>query len=203
MRPLSIAIASVTALAMMTVCATPATAQGAFGLKGGLSSSTISVATEADSVFDPRQERGFVGGAALMLPGNRIGGLQVEVLVHQKGGQDVLRQGDRLELTYLEVPVVLHADLIQGRKSAVFVTFGPSFAINLKASYESDGMTEDVGDDVERFDLGLNIGAGVEVGPLVVEARYTWGLRNAFADGDVEARFKNRSLAVTVGFWSR
>ena len=203
MRPLSIAIASVTALAMLMLCAVPAAAQGAFGLKGGLSSSTISVATEADSVFDPRQQREFVGGVALMLPGNRIGGVQIEALVHQKGGRDVVRRDDRLKLTYLEVPVLLHADVIQRRRSAVFVTFGPSLAFNVKASYEEDGVREDVADEIETFDAGLNLGAGVEAGPLVIEARYTWGLRSAFGDGDTDARFKNRSLAVTVGFLSR
>jgi hypothetical protein len=199
----SLAITCTAAVVLCAAGASPADAQTTLGVKAGVSGATISVGTEADSVFDPRQQRGLVGGAAVLLPGNRIGGVQIEALVHQKGGQDVLRRDDRLRLTYLEIPVLLHADVLQRGRSAVFVTFGPSFGFNLDASYEDEGVTEDIGRDIRTFDPGLNLGAGVEAGPLVVEARYTWGLRSAFTGDDPRTTFKNRALAVTVGVWLR
>ena len=203
MRLTSLALASAAAVAVGVLTASPAAAQTTFGVKAGVSGATFSVTTEADSLFDRGQRRGFVGGAAVLLPGNRTGGIQIEALVHQKGSKEVLRRGDRMKLTYLDVPVLMHVDLLQRDPSAVFITFGPSFAFNLDATYEDEGVTEDIGDDIEKFDLGLNLGVGVEAGSLVVEARYTWGLRKVFEDADTGAGFKNRALAVTVGFWIR
>ncbi len=55
-------------------------------------------------------------------------------------------------------------------------------------------------DDIEAIDVGLIVGAGVELRRLNLELRYTWGLRSAFQDGDLEGTFTNRALSLTVGF---
>lgn len=171
------------------------------GVKAGFSSVTIGVSSDGGTSRNPDPRPGFVGGLWLLSVGNRIGGWQIEALVHQKGARNLLRPDDALRLTYLEVPVLLHADFAQGRRLAAFGTFGPSIAFNLDASYENDGMKEDVGDGTARFDIGLNIGGGVEFGRLIVEVRYTWGFRNLFSNGDIDGKFKNRGVAVTAGFW--
>jgi hypothetical protein len=203
MRRTSLAVVCISAIAMSGIIATPAAAEPTFGIKGGISFGTFTVATETAASFDPGQRQGFVGGLAVLRAGNRAGGVLIEALVHQKGGKDVLRSGDRMRLTYLDVPVLLHVDVLQHDPSAVFVTFGPSFAFNLDSKYEGQEMTEDIGDDIETFDLGLNLGVGLEAGPLIIEARYTWGLRRVFTESDSGAGFKNRALAVTVGVWFR
>jgi hypothetical protein len=203
MRRTSLAVVCISAIAMSGFIATPAAAQPTFGIKGGISFGTFTVATETEANVDPGQRQGFVGGLAVLRAGNRAGGVLIEALVHQKGGKDVLRPGDRMRLTYLDVPVLLHLDVLQRGPSALFVTFGPSFAFNLDSTYEDQGMPEDISDDIETFDVGLNLGAGLEAGALIVEARYTWGLRRVFTEGESGAGFKNRALAVTVGFWFR
>jgi hypothetical protein len=91
-------------------------------------------------------------------------------------------------------------DVYQRDPRAVYVVAGPAFAYNTHASYTDDGEKEDVTEDIEDVDIGLVVGGGVELRRLTIEARYTWGLRSAFQDGDLEGGFKNRTFSFTVGF---
>jgi hypothetical protein len=188
----------------VVLCATvlwPAAGQ-AQEIKAGVSSTTISFSSDSGSQELTETERltGFVGGVAFLLPGNRVGGVQMEALFHQKGARNLLRRDDTLRLSYLEVPVLLHVDLYQRGPRGVYVIGGVAPAFTVQASYEDDGDKEDVKDEIEDIDVGLVVGAGVELRRLNLEMRYTWGLRSAFQDGDLEGTFKNRALSVTVGY---
>jgi Outer membrane protein beta-barrel domain len=179
--------------------ATPARAQD---IKAGFSMATIHFSPESGSpeLSSTEQLTGFVGGVSFFLTRSRRGGWQIEALLHQKGARNLLRIDDKLRLTYLEVPVLLHGDFYQRGPRALFFVAGPAFAVNTSASYTDDGESEDVTDDIEDFDIGLVVGGGVELRRLTVEARYTWGLRSAFQDGDLEGSFKNRAFSMTVGY---
>jgi hypothetical protein len=165
-------------------------------LKGGVSSATLSFERESGSAGAERRNGWLAGAAMLLLPADR-GGWQLDLLLVQKGAKNILRRDDEVRLLYLEIPLLLHLDYWQRGDRAAYVTVGPSVAFNLQASYMDDGQIEDIGDDIQGRDFGLNLGTGVEFGPLVVEARYTWGVRKVFAVDDVD--FKNHSLALTAG----
>lgn len=181
------------------LCSAPARAQE---IKGGFSASTISFLPENNSPELSQVERsnGFVGGVSFLIATNKAGGYQIEALVHQKGARNLLRRDDHLSLTYLEIPVLLHIDVLQSGRRAVFLIGGAAPAFNVQASYEDEGVEEDVTDDIDDFDVGLVVGGGVELRRLTVEARYTWGLRSAFHDSELEGAFKNRTFSVLVGF---
>ena len=174
-------------------------------IKAGFSSATISFSPESGAQELSGTERltGFVGGVAFLLPGNSRGGVQVEALFHQKGARNLLRRDDTLRLSYLEIPVLLHVDVYHRGPRGVYVIGGVAPAFALQASYEDDGDKEDVKDEIEDVDVGLVVGAGVELRRLNVELRYTWGLRSAFQDGDLDGTFKNRALSLTVGYRMR
>ena len=159
-------------------------------IKAGVSMATISFSAESGSQELSNTERltGFVGGIALLLPGSSRGGIQIEALFHQKGARNLLRRDDTLRLTYIEVPVLLHVDLYQRDPRAVYVIAGvaPSFAV--QASYESDGEKEDVKDDIEDVDVGLVVGAGVELRRLTLDARYVWVCGARFRTASSTAR---------------
>ncbi len=183
--------------------ATPVSAQE---VKGGFSLATINFSPGSGSpeLSETQQLTGFVAGVSFLLARSDRGGLQVEALLHQKGARNLLRFDDELRLTYLEFPVLLHFDIYQHDPRAVYFVVGPAFAFNTHASYSDDGEKEDAGDEIADFDIGLAVGAGVELRRLTLEARYTWGLRSAFQDGDLEGSFKNRSFTLTAGFrWGR
>lgn len=56
-------------------------------------------------------------------------------------------------------------------------------------------------DALKRFDCGLNVGAGLELGKLVVRAGYDWSVIDIVKDKSVLGtdKFKNRSFAIAVG----
>jgi hypothetical protein len=127
---------------------------------------------------------GFIGGVCVMPPGADRGGWEFELLVHQKGPR-----------TYLEVPLLLHMDVVKisGRR-AVYAAVGPAPAVGVHSS-DTKART---------FDLGLVVAAGLELRPFVLDARYTHGVRGVFESEDSRATFKNRSFAITAGFrWPR
>ncbi|MGE5833488.1 MAG: porin family protein [Acidobacteriota bacterium] len=190
--------ASATLLAVTVLVPAPARAQE---IKAGFSTSTISFSPEGGSPELPNVERrtGFVVGVSFLIATSKPGGYQIEVLLHQKGAQNLLRRDDRLRLTYLEIPVLLHVDVLQRRSGSVFLIAGAAPAFNVHASYEDEGVTEDVTRDIEDFDIGLVVGAGVESGVVSVDARYTWGLRSTFHDGELEGAFRNRTFTVMAG----
>jgi Outer membrane protein beta-barrel domain len=95
--------------------------------------------------------------------------------------------------------VLLHLDVLQRRSGSVFLIAGAAPAFNVHASYEDQGVAEDVTRDIEDLDIGLVVGAGVESRVVSVDARYTWGLRSAFHDGELDGTFKNRTFTLMVG----
>jgi hypothetical protein len=140
---------------------------------------------------------GFVAGASFFVARGDPGGLQIELLLQRKGARNVLRQDDRLRLLDLEVPLLMHMDLRQRGGDALYVSFGPSVAFNLGAEHEAAGMVEDVRADIEDVGVSFSVGGGVELGPIVIDARYTWGLRDVITS-DAGA-YTHRTLAITAG----
>jgi hypothetical protein len=202
MRSLALALSSFTTptlLAATVLVPSPARAQE---IKAGFSTATISFAPEGSSPELPNIERstGFVGGVSFLIPTNRAGGFQIEALFHQKGARNLLRRDDHLRLSYVEIPVLLHVDIFQRRSGFIFLIAGAAPAFNVHASYEDEDVKEEVTRDIEDFDIGLVLGAGVELRRLTVDARYSWGLRSAFHDGELEGTFKNRTFTVMAGY---
>jgi hypothetical protein len=173
--------------------------------------SVIAGVSMAKITFDPaenepdlpgRHRLGWIAGLGFEAGATDRGIWQVELLVHQKGGRNLLRQNDAMRITYLEIPWLMHIDLWQSqRDSAFFVTVGPVASFALDASYEDDGVSEDILEDIARFDLGLALGVGLEkIGQVKIEGRIAWGYRQVFDDGDLEGKFKNRTAAVLLSW---
>ncbi len=103
-----------------------------------------------------------------------------------------------LRLTWLEVPVLARVNVVRsGRYADFHVLVGPSFAFKLDAQVE-ENTSANISDQLERYDVGLLVGAGFDVGHLVVEGRYTTGLRNldkSLGSGSI----KNRTITLLAG----
>ena len=167
----------------------------------------------ATQVFDPAQDRvrgpdhraGFLGGAFVRTPLHSRADLQTEVLVSQKGVKQVFRFDDDLEVTDIEVPVLIRLKFHPADAPGAHVFAGPTFAFNTGATYHDEGVSEDVSDLYETTDVGLTVGGGAQFGRVSLDARYTWGLRGLVTDGDTNASLKNRTFSVTASFalWRR
>ena len=194
--------APVAALVVAGTLFGPNLASAQVGVRAGLSAASISFSPEGGSpeLTQMRRQTGFAGGLVLLLPGNSAGGLQIEALLVQKGARNLLRVDDSMKLTYLEIPLLIHLDVVRRDPHAVYIVAGPSVAFNVQASYEDEGTKESIREDIQKTDVSLQVGAGVEHRNLFVEARYYWGLRRVFQDAELEGAFKNHGLLVTAGF---
>jgi hypothetical protein len=186
------------ALIVFLLASTPAAAQ-TFGVKGGVNLATQTSA-DGGSALDPRTA--LVTGAFVRLPLASWLDLQVEGLYAMKGAKlDFLGVKSTLAIDYLEVPALAQVRIGSGRRH-YFVGGGPSVALRLRAKTRTrfSGASEevDVADQIERLDYGVAAGGGIEIGSLVVDARYTLGLRNI--DKTEGGSTKNRTISVTAGF---
>lgn len=193
--------------ALAVVCAlaaAPAAAQErGLGAKGGVSIATHDESGESSPPpFTSRT--GFVAGAFYTLPITSWLGVQAEGLYSQKGVKSDLNGiKTTLAVDYFEVPVLARVRL-RGGTHKVFAEAGLAAAFRLRARTRVPfaGATEEIdsSDQVERLDYGAVGGGGVEIGALIFDARYTFGLKDADADTSDAIKIKNRAITFTVGY---
>ena len=198
-------------LVMVTAHAAGAAAQERnVGGKLGPSFATVAFEPEEGGGYDYRVA--LAGGGFAVLPLARRVALQVEALVAPKGGrlydEETAATGAVL-LHYLDIPVLMR---VRGPRSGArsFYAFGgPYSGIRIGAKREvsalaggiRSGVKQDMSSEVERFELGLVVGAGVDIGRrLVVDGRYSHGLTGLNTDKSDGFRIRNRTFVVMAGF---
>lgn len=174
-----------------------ASAQG--GVIIGLNSAEIEF-TGTD--IDPDRRTGLAAGLFLNLPLGGTFSIQPEVLYSQKGTKFEEDAAEvTIEIDYLDIPVL--ARVASGPTGfALFV--GPSFGfkVRARAKGEADGSeaSEDIGEDVESFDVGFILGAGYQSPRVFLDGRFQWGLSNLNkVEADV-TEMKNRVFSILLGF---
>ena len=180
------------------------------GLKAGLNVSATEFEGATDGTYNERKI-GWLGGGFLVFPFQGPVALQLEALFSQKGSKLSLDEEDveaSLELDYLDFPVLLRVDGPAAGAARLHLFAGPSIAYRMgarsKVSYTAfdfaEGSVDNIEDDIERFDLGVVVGAGADIGRrMVVDARYSWGLTNVNKDSSEGIQIKNRVLSIMAG----
>lgn len=202
---------------LLTAAPSSTSAQG-FSLAGGLNLADF----VGDDAGDVEQKPGLDLGASVPLVRFGPAQLRAEGYYRQKGARDVeeLQQaslaGQPVEfgIDYIEVPVILRLSLPDlGDRLFPYLEGGPAFAwrvdcgISFQAeSGESEPSCEDFNqqnleETLQEYEQGLILGGGVQipimnVGAVVLDARYTRGLSRLAEDGDVH----NRAFSFTVGY---
>jgi hypothetical protein len=183
----------------LIVCASPSFAQGIhFGVKGGLNAADHAVSDAGDASFDSRL--GIVVGGFVTLPIASWLDLQAEGLYAEKGSRLKAGGGEvKLIVNYVEIPVLARVRLAR----IFYAAAGPSMAFRTQAKARArfSGSTEetDISEQVEQFDFGVGMGGGLELGPLVIDGRYTLGLTDIDKDKTDSSTMKNRAISVTAG----
>jgi len=167
---------------------------------------------------------GFTVGIAAEIPlGSETWAIQPELLWIQKGYSYKYEEGGYKEdynytFNYLELPV-----LVKIRSGNFYAVAGPSIGYGIIGKYngtysengdeidDSDlvyfgGDASDYDEDEEwvdnALDVGIQLGAGVEVSVIVIELRYGFGLTNLYDErpgypNDVKSQ--HRTLQLTMG----
>ncbi len=200
-----IARSVVVACAFALLCTATASAQGrTLGVKGGVNLATQRNTGEGDCA-DLQSRVGFVAGVFATLPLFSRLELQPEALFSSKGARVDLEGVDAsLAVDYLEVPVLARFSRRGGGKLHYYVAGGPSVGFLLRAVTRTTFTTAteevDISDQVNKFDFGVAMGGGVEIGSLVIDGRYTLGLQDIDKDKSDAVKTTNRAVSLTVGF---
>jgi len=203
--------AIVVTVCLVTLLAGVAAAQSiGGGVKGGLSLAdvpNISDGVPAASAILELRIGYAVGGFVAIGLGNGFS-IQPEALYTQKGTSITVSEGTassemKLKADYVDVPILGRFTFGKGLRRYVFAGPPLNFLISAKAKSGFLGTASeiDVSETVESFEAALVLGGGIEIGPLLVEARWSEGLTNIAVDGMTAAgtALKTRTLLVLGG----
>lgn len=202
---------------LVAFVATPAAAQFGgdreIGFKLGVNFSTL----DGDGFDDADTRTAFTGGGFFRFGITPMLSVQPELMYSPKGAEftETLNGSEvttAIELDYIEVPLLLRADVATGSMLAPYIYGGPALAFEASCSLtgevegtEVDVDCDDTGEDLERksFDAGAMVGGGLSFpagpGSILIEGRYNWGLIN-LDDSDGEGDVKNRAGSVLAGY---
>lgn len=180
-------------LGLVAGIAATANAQARIGLKAGGSLTNIvgSDVTSAANKF------GFHGGLVANLAFGDALSVQPEVLFSMKGYQNPNNSKDKLNLTYIDVPVML-----QYNADGLFFEAGPQLGLLTSAKLTNGTNDSDVKDLFNTVDFGYAVGLGykLETGPMI-GLRYNGGITSVpkdIAGKSISAR--NSAFQLYVGY---
>lgn len=178
-----------------------------YGVKGGLNLSSLSGDTEG---MDLKSKFGFHAGAFVEIKFSEKFALQPELLYSTQGTRfdDIEVDGYEAKtcfnLDYINVPVMFKYFATE----KFFVEAGPQigFLTSAKARIKVDDLNvdnkQDIKENFESIDFGLNFGAGYEFTEnIFASARYNLGLANiAKTEAGDDSKVHNGVFSVSVGY---
>lgn len=204
-------------LAILLLFATQSFAQLRFGAKAGLNLANM-VNKDNDNDFgkDASMKPGFhVGVVAEYSLGEKFA-IEPALLFSTKGfkyDKDGIKY--TFNLNYLEIPINAVFKIPLG-DAKLLIKAGPYFGYAISGKMKSaDKMFGDNGDqteqtlkigsdkakdDIKAMDIGVNIGAGVEIKSFTIGLQYGLGLANLSPVTDNGMKANNRVIGISVGY---
>jgi len=189
---------------ILMVSSTVMNAQIRAGYVFGMNLSTITLKSNGIS-YDPDMPVSFHFGGFFEIPVIDNFALRPGLLFSAKGSNYVI---DSLEVSlapiYIEVPVnafySFGSDVL---KVSLFA--GPYFACGI-GGYKivSGGQLEDLNygsggnDDLRLFDVGINLGAGVNIRGFLISVQYGIGLANISPVTTFDTEMKNKVIGISI-----
>jgi hypothetical protein len=137
---------------------------------------------------------------SLFIGGNRPGrvGVATEISLLRRKTQAV-DDPEEVKFNTLQVPVFVRVNVGSQNldRASVYVKFGPAFDVVLKAERAGEDLLDL--EEVERFQVDLIGGVGVEITRFIVEARYIHGLRTVNTDFQEVGKLKYKAFAILFG----
>ncbi len=119
-------------------------------------------------------------------------------LLYSAQGTKFDGEGDAsYKLDYLNIPIMAKYYVAEGFS----LEAGPQIGFLMSAKYDFDGGDEDIKDELNSTDFGLNFGAGYDVTENInLGLRYSLGLSNINKEGDDSVKNSNIAFAVAYKF---
>ncbi|MGL4411449.1 MAG: porin family protein [Bacteroidales bacterium] len=178
----------------------PLSAQIAFGVKGGMNLSDVSISSPGNLVKASNRTGFYVGPSIeAMIPFLGVG-LDASIVYARKGVDitvvDKTFQGD---VSYIDVPINLKWKIGIPNVVGVFLAAGPYLSYSVGDSFRDfrDNF------EIDEFDWGLNAGGGIELlGKLQIGASYSWGItKSQFIFDDDDYSFRNRGWTLNAALY--
>jgi hypothetical protein len=191
------------ALTLTAFCAGGVFAQGiSGGLKVGANFANQKI--DSDVVdFSPDARTSLHLGLFLTVMVSETFGVQPELMYNSVGSKFELGGSDLVtQLDYLTVPVMLRYQPV----SVFNIHAGPQFGFLMSAKAKMDGDSDDIKDNYKGLDLGLGVGAGVDLPMgLGFSARYVLGFANVAEDSSNGDKLTNTAfqLSATYKFFGK
>lgn len=187
---LKLKMVSLVALSFLTF--TFAEAQPKFGIRLGVNISNQEFKLDSLKV-EPKSKLGLDIGLVAEFPLGEVVSFAPELHWLQKGYkvENLEIDGNLYDFTstlnYLELPLLVRFNF--GETAKFFVMGGPSFGYLLSENTkDGDGNDYEFLDEITRIELGAHLGAGLAVGPVIIDLRYLLGITNLakeFPDAEI------------------
>ena len=179
-------------------------AQTSFGIKAGVNYNSDSFQNVKDDVISGAESKtGYHAGIWVRAKIPVVGLYIRPELVYTNLSNEIAYTGigstqvtlSDYNFQKIDVPVLI------GKKILKFgnIFAGPSFQYVLGSDFDIQNLEED---DVEDFTVGIQLGAGVEFGPIGIDVRWERGFNDVeskFLDGTTEVEFDTRVNQIIVG----
>jgi Outer membrane protein beta-barrel domain len=178
-------------------------AQIDFGAKAGVSISNLKF---SDGDADTKSLTGLTLGAFAMYSISEQIQIHTGLIYTGKGcgfkiaAEDEFEGEDpKINISYLNIPIhgVYKIPVGGGfSENHVLISAGPylGYAMSAKAT------PSEIGFNVNRLDLGFDVGAGFQFGKFLAQAQYSMGLSNIGADFEDSYTAKNQTISITLGY---
>lgn len=190
-------------LSVLLITAVSAYAQNGFGIKAGLNFNSMSDIKTNDLKMSIQSKTGFHAGVLYRIKLPLGLALQPELLYSQKGSSIDLGIPEKAEMKmhYLQLPVNLQwgVDLVLFRP---FIMVSPYIGY---AIAKGDDLRNIEWDDLNKFQYGIGVGAGLDIWKFQVTGRYCWDLGKVsdFDWGELSSAIKggkNRGFELSLAF---
>ena len=198
-------------------------AQLEIGFRAGLNMAEADLQATNGDLLEAAKLNGINVGAFANFQLGNIFAMQPEVTFSQKGFKatwDTSDSSSTMNMSYLDMPLMVSAGFKLGNSARVFASAGPNVSYLLNAEKEfynsmnGETTTEPFDfseESLERLDVGVNFGGGFSVRvnrwKYTVDARYNMGLKEIMATEDAmdfvqNAKHRMTSISVSVSYFS-
>jgi hypothetical protein len=188
-----------------------AEAQVRFGPKAGVNFSTMTLKSSGISI-DPTNMTGFQAGVIAEISLGRNLALQPGFLYSAKGSNYYISGFDvdvTIKPNYLEVPINAIYKIGAGPLNVLLIA-GPYVAYGIGGTYSMSSVQTTIDEaikfgsgqdnDLKPFDVGVNMGAGVELSRFQLTFQYCLGLTNITPVTDNGGEQKNKVMTISLAY---
>jgi hypothetical protein len=174
-------------------------AQGRFGLVAG--TNYTSFKPESATIETIKSASGFHAGIAYQVRVPFVGlAMQPELLYSQKSFEaENGTTSETYTMNYVELPINIQWGInLLLLRPFVFASPYASYAVS-----KSGELSDVAWDDLNRFDYGVGLGAGVEIWKFQISGKYNWSMKSFDSNDHLEfgnAKFNGFQLSLALLF---